>query len=175
MIHRHLDYDPALPVEGIGTAAVDDILDRGDLEDWAPLAASIAKDPWGPIVQTILHLCEAHPMYGTSALWRAYIATRRAAAAGGAESAWPRRAARATMTEVRSRRGLSQAKLGQALGMNQSEVSRLERRSDVRLSTLTAFVAATGGQLRLTVVWPDRADSVQISIGEALRDGRPSA
>ena len=34
--------------------------------------------------------------------------------------------------------------------MTQPEVSKLERRADVRASTMRAYVAALGGELRLT-------------------------
>lgn len=77
MRHRHLDYPENTPVESLGADAIDDILDRGDLDDWAPIASAIARDPWGPVAGTVLHLCEAHPMYGTSKLWPAYVAAKR--------------------------------------------------------------------------------------------------
>jgi hypothetical protein len=89
MVHRHLDYPPGTPVEELGPAAIDDLLDRGDLRDWAPLFRAVAAEPWGRVAEMILHLCEAHPMYGTSRLWPAYIAHRRASAMGGGHAAWP--------------------------------------------------------------------------------------
>jgi len=77
MRFRHLDYDPATPVHELGPAAIDALLERGDLADWAPLLRAVAHDPWGPTAETVLHLCDAHPMYGTSQLWRAWIERRR--------------------------------------------------------------------------------------------------
>ena len=74
MIHRHLDYSKQTPPANLGRAAIDDLLDRGDLEDWAPLAKAVAAEPWGSVADTILQLCDAHPMYGTSPLWGAYVA-----------------------------------------------------------------------------------------------------
>ena len=47
MIHRHLDYAPDTPVSELGDAALDDLLDRGDLRDWQLLAKAIAADPFG--------------------------------------------------------------------------------------------------------------------------------
>lgn len=79
MRHRHIDYPEDTPVELLRADAIDDILERGDLDDWAPIASAIARDPWGPMAAAILRLCEAHPMYGTSKLWPAYVAAKRAA------------------------------------------------------------------------------------------------
>jgi DNA-binding Xre family transcriptional regulator len=139
MIHRHLDYSEDVPIEQRGLMSLDDLLDRGDLGDWRSIIRAIAADPWGRMAADVLHLCDAHPMYGTSKLWRAYVASCRA-----------RRPA-ATLSTLRTEQGLSQAELGERLGMNQSEVSKLERRDDIRLGTLNAVVAALGGRLRLTV------------------------
>ena len=59
------------------------------------------------------------------------------------------------LREIRKARALTQAELGQLLGMDQSEVSRLEQRTDLLLSTLRRFVAATGGELHLIATYPD--------------------
>jgi Helix-turn-helix domain len=162
VIHRHLDYPAGTPPEELGPAAIDDLLDRGDLRDWAPLARSVAADPWGPLAETVLSLCRDHPMYGTSSLWTAYIATFRAEALGRGGASWPRRARTATLPQLRTASGLSQAAVGARLGMNQSEVSRLERRPDMRLSTLRAFVEALGGRLRMVAAWPRDAGQVDL-------------
>ena len=63
----------------------------------------------------------------------------------------------ATLTELRRAFQLSQVTLAETLNMSQSELSRLERRADLLLSTLTRFVAATGGHLRLIADYPDRS------------------
>ncbi|MBK8538846.1 MAG: hypothetical protein IPL60_02405 [Ardenticatenia bacterium] len=41
MIHRHLAYPDDAAVTALGDAAIDDLLDRGDLHDWQPLAKAI--------------------------------------------------------------------------------------------------------------------------------------
>jgi hypothetical protein len=106
MIHRHLDYPKDTPPERLGPAAVDDLLERGDLDDWIPLARAVASEPWGSLAQTVVRLCHAHPMYGTSPLWRAYVATCRARALGGGNASWPAKPPSATLTQVRTARGL---------------------------------------------------------------------
>lgn len=80
MNHRHLDYE-GVPVDQLGLAALDDLLERGDFGDWRPLARAIARDPFGPLADRVLHLCAAHPIQGTSPLWTAWIAMRRERAA----------------------------------------------------------------------------------------------
>jgi len=50
---------------------------------------------------------------------------------------------------LRRDRGISQAALADAMGSTQAEISRTERRSDLRVSTLVRYIDAMGGQLEL--------------------------
>lgn len=59
------------------------------------------------------------------------------------------------LKHVRRHRCLTQAQVAEALGTTQSSVSRTERQTDWLVSTLTAYAEATGGRLRLMVVYPD--------------------
>lgn len=129
------------PVAELGVAALDDLLDRGDLEDWMPLLREIRRDPGGAVAGRVLHLVENHPMYGTSSLWRNWIAEQRAVSSSFDAGAALRR--------LRLGRRLTQQELADRLGMTQPEISKLERRRDVRLSTMRAYVAALGGSLEL--------------------------
>ncbi|MGQ0678690.1 MAG: helix-turn-helix domain-containing protein [Actinomycetota bacterium] len=138
MIHRHLDVPEDTRVEDLGLAALDNLLDRGDLADWRPMAQAVAADPFGQLAESLIRLCNAHPMYGTSTLWKSWITTLRQQAAPPGEET-------IGLAALRRRRGLTQAQLGQRLGITQSDVSKLERRPDVRLSTLQAVVRAMGG------------------------------
>lgn len=60
---------------------------------------------------------------------------------------------RATLQEVRRARGLTQAQLAESLGTEQGDISKIERRQNLYLSTLARFISATGGQLRITAVY----------------------
>lgn len=51
---------------------------------------------------------------------------------------------RMTLGELRKGRKLSQAKMADALGIGQMQISRLEQRKDPRLSTVQRTVAAMG-------------------------------
>ena len=63
---------------------------------------------------------------------------------------------RLTLAELRKGRKLSQAKMAEALGIGQMQISRLEQRSDPRLSTIRRTVAAMGGHLTLIATFPDQ-------------------
>ena len=70
----------------------------------------------------------------------------------------------ATLAQVRKARELTQATIAELLEMDQSEVSRLEHRSNMLLSTLRSFIRATGGELQLIVTFPD-AEPVELLVG----------
>ena len=70
------------------------------------------------------------------------------------------------LRELRKARALTQTALAKNLGMTQSEVSKLEQRSDVLLSTLSGYVAATGGRLRLVAEYPN-AQPITIELAPA--------
>lgn len=60
------------------------------------------------------------------------------------------------LEELRKTRQMTQAKLAQSLGVNQGEVSKIEHRTDLYLSTLSEYVEALGGRLEIRAVFPDR-------------------
>ena len=62
-----------------------------------------------------------------------------------------------TLRELRRARKLTQVRMAKALGINQDSVSRIEKRSDLLLSTLRRTVEAMGGNLSLVAKFPDRA------------------
>lgn len=61
-----------------------------------------------------------------------------------------------TLRQLRRARQRTQVQLAKELGMTQDSVSRLEKRSDVLLSTLRKTVKAMGGELSLVVEFPDQ-------------------
>jgi predicted XRE-type DNA-binding protein len=63
-------------------------------------------------------------------------------------------------------RKLTQARLAKALGITQDSVSRLEKRSDLLLSTLRKTVKAMGGDARIVAEFPDRAPVVLSELSE---------
>lgn len=61
-----------------------------------------------------------------------------------------------TLRELRHARKLTQVRMARTLGITQDSVSRLEKRSDLLLSTLRRTVDAMGGKLSLVAEFPDR-------------------
>jgi len=61
---------------------------------------------------------------------------------------------------------LTQVRMAKVLGISQDGVSRLEKRSDLLLSTLRKTVEAMGGILSLVAEFPDRPPVLLSSLGE---------
>jgi len=70
-----------------------------------------------------------------------------------------------TLRELRRNRQLTQTKIAEILGIGQDSISRLETRSDIKLSSLQSYVEALGGQLRILADFPD-SDSVELLLPE---------
>jgi len=71
---------------------------------------------------------------------------------------------RATLAQVRQSVGLTQKQLAESLGMDQGDISRLERRQNLHLATLARFIEATGGRLRIVAVY--EGAEVDLEVGD---------
>lgn len=71
-----------------------------------------------------------------------------------------------TLNQLREARSLTQANLASILGVNQGSVSKMEKRTDMYVSTLRSFVQAMGGQLQIRAVFPE--GEIQIEQFEKL-------
>src|SRR6476660_4053279 len=60
------------------------------------------------------------------------------------------------LEQVRKAQEMTQLQLAGILGVNQGEVSKIEHRSDICVSTLTEYIEALGGRLELRAVFKDR-------------------
>jgi len=83
-----------------------------------------------------------------------------------------------TLRELRHARKLTQVRMAKRLGITQDSVSRLEKRSDLLLSTLRKTVEAMGGSLSLVAEFPDREPVVLSGIAQdepPARTGRRDA
>jgi len=96
---------------------------------------------------------------------RAELLTRPAACARYEESLADIRVHQANLAQVRRARAFAQAAIAELTGMNQSEVSKLERRSDMFISTLRKFIQATGGELHLVANYPEGSVELQLPWG----------
>lgn len=61
-----------------------------------------------------------------------------------------------TLRDLRKALELTQADISSKLHMKQESISRLERRSDLLLSTLISYIEAMGGELNLVAKFPNR-------------------
>lgn len=61
------------------------------------------------------------------------------------------------LNELRRARQLSQETLARELGATQPEVSKLEHRTDMYVSTIRRYIEAMGGELEITARFPDGA------------------
>lgn len=59
------------------------------------------------------------------------------------------------LAELRKALALTQSTLAETLGVGQGEISKIEQRTDVFVSTLRRFVQAMGGELEISAVFPD--------------------
>jgi len=70
------------------------------------------------------------------------------------------------LSELRLARKLSQEQMAAQLNVKQAAVSKLERRTDMYISTLRGFIEAMGGHLEITAEFPE--GSVKINQFEEL-------
>ena len=70
------------------------------------------------------------------------------------------------LREVRRVRKLTQARLSKKLKIGQEGVSRIEKRSDLYLSTLRSYIEGVGGELTLMDKFPDRPPVILTGFGE---------
>lgn len=77
------------------------------------------------------------------------------------------------LLELRKARSLSQQKLAEALDTTQGEVSKIEHRTDLYLSTLRNYIEAMGGELDIIARFKDGA--VRISTFQDVSDRQQHA
>lgn len=71
------------------------------------------------------------------------------------------------LRDLRRLRRLTQARLSKKLKIGQEGVSRIEKRTDLYLSTLRSYVEGVGGELTLMVKFPDRPPVILAGLGES--------
>lgn len=76
-----------------------------------------------------------------------------------------------TLRDLRKALNLTQVDVSSKLHMNQEAISRLERRSDLLLSTLVSYIKAMGGELNLTAKFPNRP-AIKLSGFEDILHGK---
>jgi ribosome-binding protein aMBF1 (putative translation factor) len=65
------------------------------------------------------------------------------------------------LSELRQARGLSQKMLAEVLNIKQPSVAKLEKRTDMYISTLRSHIEAMGGHLELVAQFPEGAVKIK--------------
>jgi DNA-binding XRE family transcriptional regulator len=68
------------------------------------------------------------------------------------------------LDELRAAREMTQANLSKVLGVPQGSISKMERRTDMYLSTLRSYIEAMGGRLEMRAIFSEGA--VNIDFGK---------
>jgi len=63
--------------------------------------------------------------------------------------------------ELRQARGLSQKMMAEALHIQQPAVAKIEKRTDMYLSTLRSHIQAMGGELEIVARFPEGSVKIQ--------------
>ena len=71
------------------------------------------------------------------------------------------------LQQIRSARQMTQTRLAELLEMDQGNISKLEQRTDMYLSTLRSYVEAMGGALEIRAIFPE--GDVKIDLLNHLR------
>jgi hypothetical protein len=73
-----------------------------------------------------------------------------------------------SLQELRKAMAVTQVQIAKSLGKRQDEISRIEQRGDLLLSTLRGYVQSLGGELELLCTFKNRT-SVRIRTGKVAR------
>jgi DNA-binding XRE family transcriptional regulator len=74
------------------------------------------------------------------------------------------------LVELRNAREMTQENLSKVLGVPQSSISKMERRTDMYLSTLRSYIEAMGGRLEMRAVFSTGAVNVDLGEQEGRED-----
>ena len=59
------------------------------------------------------------------------------------------------LQELRQAKAMSQVRLAESLNVNQAAISKMERRTDMYISTLRSYIQAMGGELEIVARFPE--------------------
>jgi ParB-like chromosome segregation protein Spo0J len=78
------------------------------------------------------------------------------------------------LRDIRKARQMTQEQIAERLGGKQVYISRMEKRADVKVSTLRDYIRALGGDLQLLVTFPDGEAMSIKELGTAADDDKTS-
>jgi len=74
-----------------------------------------------------------------------------------------------SLHQLRKARELTKIKIAEELQMGQGDVSKLERRTDMYVSTLASYLHAMGAELEIRAVFPDGREVRILQFGEVSK------
>jgi DNA-binding XRE family transcriptional regulator len=80
-----------------------------------------------------------------------------------------------TLQDLRKAQKLTQEQMATVLNIGQDSISRLEKRSDMMLSTMRSYVEAMGGSLELVARFPKRAPVIIASMKDISPQPKPAS
>ncbi len=78
-----------------------------------------------------------------------------------------------SLQDLRKALRQTQVRVAKELGIKQENVSRIEKRADLLISTLSSYVEAMGGKLHLVAEFPDRPPIALTGIAALDKETRP--
>jgi DNA-binding XRE family transcriptional regulator len=80
-----------------------------------------------------------------------------------------------TLQDLRKAQKLTQEQMATVLNIGQDSISRLEKRSDMMLSTMRSYVEAMGGSLELVARFPKRGPVIITSMNDISPQPKPAS
>jgi len=77
-----------------------------------------------------------------------------------------------SLQEMRKEAGVTQARISKKMNVDQGNISRIERNSDMLLSTLQGYIEAIGGKLKLTVELPHKQPIVLTGLSDLIETSK---
>lgn len=78
-----------------------------------------------------------------------------------------------SLRELRKAHRLTQERIAETLGVGQEQISRLEKRSDLLISTLRSYVEAMGGRLTIMAEFPEHKPIILSGLASLDPDETP--
>ena len=80
-----------------------------------------------------------------------------------------------TLQDIRRAQKLTQEQMAAVLNIGQDSISRLEKRSDMMLSTMRSYIEAMGGSLELVARFPKRAPVIITSMNDVSQQPKATS
>jgi len=73
-----------------------------------------------------------------------------------------------TLQAIRKHQKVTQKDMAELLGINQENVSRMERRRDMHLSTIKEYIEALGGEIEISAIFPGNKVVIDLNPKQSL-------